>query len=223
MKKCEKCPTVPLKAPKTKLSLFLLIALLLVRTDCTVHQFIIGWQHKSSQILLLLIIVYYSSFQNTSIHTARPVFMCVLTSTAAVESADPEPAPQPEVAAPPQVEETPAPTLTPPPPPPPQQPEVNSSKGRVNSCCTHYFDELAVTRTLTAIFLNCLNSTKMCWFLFLWFYGFNYPDFREALVWVTLRQPEIHEEIIKDSSRDKQTAAASLKSNISMKTGVFEI
>lgn len=77
--------------------------------------------------------------------------MCVLTST--VESADPEPAPQPEVAAPPQVEETPAPTLTPP-PPPPQQPEVNSSKGRVNSCCTHCTDELAVD-TQTHTYTHC--------------------------------------------------------------------
>lgn len=98
--------------------------------------------------------------------------MCVLTSTAAVESADPEPAPQPEVAAPPQVEETPAPTLTPPPPPPPQQPEVNSSKGRVNSCCTHCTDELAVdTQTHTYNFseLSEFHQNVIFVLVVLWF------------------------------------------------------
>lgn len=52
-----------------------------------------------------------------------------------VESAEPEPATQPESADPLQVaavEESP--TLT---PPPPQEPAAENSKGNLNTCCTH--------------------------------------------------------------------------------------
>lgn len=77
-----------------------------------------------------------------------------------VESAEPEPADPPQVAA---VEETPIPTIT---PPPPQQPAAENSKGTVNTCCTHttvHVCELGIDllkHTGSLIYTHCNSSEK---------------------------------------------------------------
>ncbi len=78
---------------------------------------------------------------------------CDFSTVPTVESAEPEPAAQPELADPPQVaavEETPTPTLT---PPPPQQPAAENNKGTVSTCCSvlWFGHRLTQARRLTRI------------------------------------------------------------------------
>ena len=73
-----------------------------------------------------------SIYNPASIHAADPVFNFDFSTVPIVESAEPEPAPQPELADPPQVADVEE-TLT---PSPPQQPAAENSKGTVKTGST---------------------------------------------------------------------------------------